>query len=255
MTVEMIRRFPVKSMGGEALDQVAVDRRGLAADRWYAVEDADGRFASGKSTQQLRRRDHVFDFAACTQPDGSVIVSDGQTEWAPGDPALDSHLSHVMRAPVRVTPEGDVMHYDAAPVSLIGTASLRWCAERWGVEADPRRFRVNVLFTSEVPFIEDTWIGRTVAVGTCRLVVTKQIERCRMIDIDQDGVVVEGKLLQRLARERDAKLAAYATVDRPGTIGVGDTLTVRLPPGAGAAEAGPVFPASGSGRGVFPQRD
>ncbi len=53
--------LPVKSMGGEALEAVRLDVRGLEGDRWYAVEDADGHFASGKSTRRFRRRDPVFD--------------------------------------------------------------------------------------------------------------------------------------------------------------------------------------------------
>lgn len=51
-----IRRYPVKAMGGESLESVAVDARGLAGDRAYAVVDADGKLATGKHSQRFRHR-------------------------------------------------------------------------------------------------------------------------------------------------------------------------------------------------------
>ena len=38
-TVVDIRRYPVKSMGGESLSEAALDERGLVGDRWFAVCD------------------------------------------------------------------------------------------------------------------------------------------------------------------------------------------------------------------------
>ena len=41
VTVTEIWRYPVKSMGGERLDNVAVDERGMVADRMRAVRDPE----------------------------------------------------------------------------------------------------------------------------------------------------------------------------------------------------------------------
>ena len=164
LTVLTIYRYPVKSMGGEALDSVVVDPRGLAGDRWFAVEDGDGRLASGKDSRRFRRRDPVFDHYARTDPTGVTVTGPDGT-WRVGDPALDASLSAVMGAPVRVTPECDVPHQDAGAVSLVGSATLRWCAQRWGIDADARRLRPNIVFESTEPFIEEGWVGRTIRVG------------------------------------------------------------------------------------------
>ncbi|MET0900095.1 MAG: MOSC N-terminal beta barrel domain-containing protein, partial [Mycobacterium sp.] len=40
-TVTQLWRFPVKSMGGHVVDEVRVDRRGVHADRLWAVRDLD----------------------------------------------------------------------------------------------------------------------------------------------------------------------------------------------------------------------
>jgi len=46
-TVLSLARYPVKSMGGESLERVAMTPRGLAADRAWAVYTADGGIGSG----------------------------------------------------------------------------------------------------------------------------------------------------------------------------------------------------------------
>lgn len=220
-----LRRYPVKAMGGEELSSVQVDARGLVGDRWYAVEDADGHFASGKRTRRFRRRDEVFDYAARTEA-GGVLVTGPEGEWRVDDPALAATLSTRMGLPVRVLPETAVPHQDAGSVSLVGTATLDWCSERWGIEADPRRLRVNIVVATSEPFIEETWVGRRISMGDVELDVVERIERCRTIDVAQDGVTARGRWLKPLAAERDMCAAIYADVVTPGRI-VRDDL-VRL---------------------------
>lgn len=225
MRIVALRRYPVKSMGGEALDSARLDARGVDGDRWFAVEDGEGHFASGKDTRRFRRRDQVFDYSARTTAGGQVVVSDGSSEWAVGDAELDSHLSSAMGTPVKVTPESQVPHQDAGAVSLISTATLRWCAERWNLNADPRRLRVNIVFDSDEPFIEEGWIGRTICVGSAQLRVVERITRCHMIDVAQDAAAPDGRWLKALASERNVQLAVYADVTIPGECALGDPLT------------------------------
>ncbi|MGN6722503.1 MAG: MOSC domain-containing protein [Marmoricola sp.] len=222
--VHLLRRYPIKAMGGEGLTSVELDARGLVGDRWYAVEDEDGHFASGKRTRRFRRRDEVFDYAARSEG-GGVIVSGPEGEWRVDDPELSSTLSGRMGVPVRVLPEAEVPHQDAGSVSLVGTATLDWCADRWGIDADPRRLRVNIVLETSEPFIEETWIGRRIAVGEVELDVVARIERCRTIDVAQDGATGRGRWLKPLAAEREMCAAIYANVAKPGTIAVGDRVS------------------------------
>lgn len=226
MQVVALRRYPVKSMGGESLSEVVVDQRGVDGDRWYAVEDESGHFASGKSTRRFRRRDQVFDYTATTSQTGEVIVAGPAGRWPVGNPVLDAELSTAMGQRVRVTPEGAVPHQDMGSVSIVGTATLDWCARRWGVDADARRLRANVVVASDEPFVEERWAGRSITVGDSVLDVSVRIPRCRMIDIDQDGATADGRWLKPLARERGMLLAMYADVAAIGEIRVGDPLTV-----------------------------
>lgn len=226
MRVLSLRRYPVKSMGGEQLPAVVLDQRGLEGDRWYAVEDDQGRFASGKDTRRFRRRDPVFTYSASTTASGEVVVTGRAGEWKVGDPALDDELSQSMGTAVRVTPETSVGHQDMGAVSIISTATVRWCATRWGIDADPRRLRVNIVFASTEPFVEEAWAGRTIAVGETALRLVQRAPRCRMIDIDQDGATADSRWLKRLAAERDMCLAMYADVEAAGVIRVGDQVSL-----------------------------
>lgn len=225
MRVVALRRYPVKGMAGEELTTATLDERGLTWDRWYAVVDGQGRFASGKDSRRFRRRDAVFTYAARAD-EHRVTVSRNGTSYAVGSVELDDHLSEVMGEAVRVLPEGDVPHQDDGEVSLVGTASLAWCAERWGDEPDPRRLRVNITVETDAPFVEETWTGRTITIGSARLRVVVATPRCRMLDIEQDGVRPTARWMQPLARARDLDLGVYADVARPGVIRLGDELIV-----------------------------
>ncbi len=219
-----IRRYPVKAMGGESLESVGVEVRGLVGDRRYAVVDGDGKLATGKHSRRFRRRDEVFEFASRTTA-GGVRVTGRGGEWAvPGDD-LDRALSEAMSAPVRVLLETSTPYFDAGHVSLVGSASLDWCGERLGVDADRRRIRPNLVLETDEPFVEESWAG-VIRIGGVRLTPVERIERCRMIDIAQEGLPRDGRWLKSLTRAREMRLGIYLDVDLPGSITVGDEVRV-----------------------------
>jgi len=125
-----------------------------------------------------------------------------------------------MGDPVRVLPETTTPYFDAGHVSLVGTASLAWCAEHLGVDADFRRIRPNLLIATQEPFVEESWA--LVEIGEVRLTPVERIERCRMIDIAQEGLPREGRWLKALTQAREMNLGVYADVSRPGALAVGD---------------------------------
>jgi len=221
--VHEIRRYPVKSMAGESLPSVEIDGRGLAGDRWYAVVDGDGKLSSGKHSNRFRRRDAVFDFSSRTADDG-VRVSGRGGEWLVGDADLDTALTEAMGDPVSVLAEAATPHQDGAQVSLVGTASLDWCREHLGVDADRRRIRPNLVVDTSEPFVEETW--RLLALGGARLRPVERIVRCRMVDIAQEGLPPERGWLKALTTSRDMSLGVYLEVVEPGMVRVGDE--VRL---------------------------
>jgi uncharacterized protein YcbX len=225
LEVVEIRRYPVKTMGGESLDSVEVDARGLVGDRWYSVMDGEGRWASGKTSRRFRRLDGIFDFRAVTV-DGSVRVWGPGGSWDVEDPELGTALSQHLGVEVGVHRQSGTPFQDQGQVSLVGTASLDWCREHLGVDGDPRRIRPNLLVRTTEPFVEEGWGGATLRVGEVELTVVERIERCRMVDVAQEGLVAQPGWLKALGRERDLSLGVYADVARPGTLARGDSLLV-----------------------------
>ncbi|WP_084099996.1 MOSC domain-containing protein [Demequina sp. NBRC 110051] len=222
--VTAIRRYPVKSMGGESLDRVDLDARGLVGDRAWAVRDGDSRLASGKNTKRMVRRDGVFAFSAATRAEGVVVSGPGGRHGLAGDPAVDAWLADALAAEVALAPETDVPHFDDGAVSLVGTATLDWCARELGADADARRLRANLVVATTEPFEEERWEGE-VRIGTAVLQPAGRIERCRTIDLAQDGVTDATRWLQPLGKSRDLRVAIYLDVVTPGAIAVGDLVT------------------------------
>ena len=110
---------------------------------------------------------------------------------------------------------------------MIGTASLRWCAQELGVDTDRRRLRPNLVVETDEPFVEDSWLGRRVTIGGVVAVVTGPVRRCRMVDLVQDGVPETTPLLKALGTHRELNLAMYLDVQAPGTITVGDEIVLE----------------------------
>lgn len=224
--VTAIWRFPVKSMAGESLEVVEVDERGLVGDRAWAVYDVDGRLASGKNTRRFRRMDPVFGVAARTVGDAVELVFPGGRTAVVGESAADLALSDHFGEEVELGPEADVPHQDAGQVSVVGTATLRELAALSGLAepVDPRHLRTNLVVETDEPFVEESWLGRELAVGGVRLRPLERIERCRMVDIEQVGVPAIEGLLKAIGAHRDLCAGIYADVLGPGRLAVGDRL-------------------------------
>jgi uncharacterized protein YcbX len=235
--VAEIHRFPVKSVGGERVAAAEVGGGGLVGDRLWAVETRGGHLASGKNSRRLRRRDGVFDLVAETVEDDAgvdhvVVTFPTGNRVQLGTPLADRLLSTHLDEECRFSREGTVSdpsaHMDAAPVSVVGTATLRAYADLVGdlEPVDPRHLRANVVVETDEPWVEERWLGRHLLVGGVDLAVTERIARCRMVDVGQVGVPPHGRLLAALA-DRDLCVAVYARVDRGGVIRPDDDVCVR----------------------------
>jgi uncharacterized protein YcbX len=88
------------------------------------------------------------------------------------------------------------------------------------VDADPRRLRANLVVDTSTPFEEESW--GTVDVGDVRLTAVERIERCRTIDLAQDGVATGTRWLKPLTAAREMCVGVYLSVDSPGAVSVGD---------------------------------
>lgn len=219
-------RYPVKSLRGERVEQLAVDGRGAVGDRGYAIVTEAGKPASGKNTSRFERVDGLLSLAATLSDDGvASIVADDGSSVSCDDPSVHRFVSERLGRALTVQRESNVSHLDAGPLHLIGTASVAWLAERTpNVPTDERRLRPNIVFESAEALLEDQWAGRTVRIGTATLRVLRRTERCVMVTHAQSDLPVAPTALRAIADDNQACLGIYAEIIEPGTMGVGDTL-------------------------------
>ncbi|MDH6124381.1 MOSC N-terminal beta barrel domain-containing protein [Kitasatospora sp. GP82] len=228
--VEALWRYPVKSTGGERMDAVEVDKRGLAGDRLYAVRDGDGKFGSGKNTRRFRRMDGLLRLSSRlgNRLDAPELLDPLGTPVADPDAFLRAYLQ---REDVQLAREDAVSHFDQLPVSVLSTATLDWVRRAVpSAIVDERRFRPNILLRTPPgtrPFVEDDWFGREGRVkGGAGLAFTRSSERCAMTGTAQPSLPHAPEILKAIARAHDTRLDALAEVTHPGCLRVGDTVSL-----------------------------
>lgn len=229
--VERLWRYPVKSLGGERLDRVAVERRGLAGDRLWAVRDADGKFGSGKNTRRFRRMPGLLTLSS-RYLDGQARPQVLDPERRPV-PDPDAYLrAFLRRDDVTMAAEEEVSHFDQLPLSVVSTATLDWFRDALpDVPVDERRFRPNIVVRTPPgtpPFVEDEWLGRSALVGDeVRVEFVDSSERCVMVNEAQADLPACSEVLSTVAAKHDNRLDALARVVSPGAIALGDRLVLR----------------------------
>ncbi|MGH3729727.1 MAG: MOSC domain-containing protein [Micromonosporaceae bacterium] len=226
MRLAEIRTYPIKSLLGESVQTATIERRGLAGDRLWAVRDHDGKLGSGKDSRRFRRMPGLLSLRGHSGERVPVVELPEGRHYDADDPAGHAAVSEFLNRTVTISRETDVVHHDDGPVSIVSTGALERLHAIMGEPVDARRFRANLLVDGAgAGFVEDTWIGRTLAIGPdVVLVPQKRLTRCVMIDMAQDGLGLpdDGRLLKTLSRHNEMTFGVWATVERPGTISVGD---------------------------------
>ena len=258
--VSAIYRYPVKSMLGEDLPSAEIDHRGITGDRAYAVIDpAENRVGSAKIPKKWAR---LYEFSAAypaspdaagsvpqiTFPDGSVVPADvadidsrlsaelgkavGFVSTKPGDlkleavkPGLDAiELAETMDFPM-INP-----FFDLAALHIVTSATLDHLRSLYPAgDFDARRFRPNFVLDApgESGFLEETWIGKTLAIGDeVRVRIMMNTHRCAATTLPHNGLPNDPDILRTANKHNGGNVGVYATVMETGTVRVGDVVEV-----------------------------
>ena len=259
-SVVALWRYPVKSMMGEQLNAAEVTDRGLLGDRRYALVDretdkvASAKFPRKWPTLFAHRATYVEPPAGedlppvrITLPDGRMIRSDdadiGQIlsadlgrevaldRSAPAAPSLEEYWPDMDGLDFRDALTEETMlpgtFFDAGMVHLLTTATLDRLSQLYPEgRFDVRRFRPNVVVApsnSQTGFMENEWVGRTLAIGDeVRLRITKPCGRCVMTTLAQDDLPKDPGILRTAAQHNNVKVGVYAAVERGGLVRRGD---------------------------------
>jgi len=123
------------------------------------------------------------------------------------------------------------MFFDLAVVHLLTTATidrLRTLHPEGRFEV--RRFRPNIVVATgpdEQGFVENDWIGHTIAIGDeVRLRITGPCPRCVMTTLSQGDLPKDPGILRAAAQNNHANVGVYADVVTGGTTWRGDRVAL-----------------------------
>ncbi len=213
--VHALYRYPVKSLGGEALSEAYPGGRGLTDDRRWMLVDAGGRFISQRNYPPLAkfraelvgedglRILRIADEAViadvpharpATAPTTPVTVWDdtfyaslvstdeelGRRLGVPGARLVYMNAQSSRPVDARYARAGETVSFaDGYPYLIATTGSLTDLSARHGDALDVRRFRPNIVVETDRPFAEDAW--ESLKIGEHRFTVPKPCARCIMI--------------------------------------------------------------------------
>jgi uncharacterized protein len=260
ITLSELHIYPVKSLGGIALEKALVTERGLEHDRRWMVVDPEGEFLTqrehpGMATVWVDVNEHSLSLAApdrdtievpfaCTpSPALRVRVWNSDVEALAVSAAADSWLSDHLGTPCRLVHMPDttrracdpdragagriVSFADGYPFLVTNEASLADLNRRAGTELPMNRFRSNLVVRGAEAWAEDNWNEFTI--GEVRFKAAKPCGRCQVTTTDQATGEVRGpEPLATLATFRDSEFGVRFGMNLvalgAGTLRLGDML-------------------------------
>ena len=253
-TVASCFRAPVKSMQGLSVQSLEFTDTAAIGDRTWGLIDA----ATGK-LMTAKRYGRILEASA----DDTTITLDDGNSFAIDAPEASTHLSDWLGKEVSIRragevpdtgyemtfdpPNDDAEYYeiptpagtflDLAAAHLMSSATLAACERaRPDLNWDVRRFRPNLLVDVAdgiEAFAEESWVGRTLHLGTAELSVQSPTVRCAMPLRAQPSVEGQPSLerqrgmfaaMNELNPTFPNHLGVYLRVVRPGTVSVGDDI-------------------------------
>jgi hypothetical protein len=117
--------------------------------------------------------------------------------------------------------------FDLAVIHVLTTATIDRLRELYPQgRFEVRRFRPNIVVeaaSGEKGFVENDWIGHTLAVGKeVRLSITGPCPRCVMTTLPQGDLPRDPGILRTAAQHNQVNVGVYAKVVRGGMIRRGD---------------------------------
>lgn len=213
-----LHRYPVKSLAGEALQQVTLDTLGLTGDRRWMLVDSDNRFLSQRqlpamATIQARlagenllvqrigkepvlniepnRFQPAVIYCRLWQDDipaysAEESINHTLSQWLEHDCRLVRLADNAQRqVDRRFVPDGVMTGFaDGFPLLVMSQASLDDMAERSGMPLDARHFRPNLVIAGAKPYAEDDW--QEIRIGGIVIHLVKPCSRCAITTVDPD---------------------------------------------------------------------
>ena len=256
MLVSWLSVAPVKGLALVRRDELTLEPHGALENRRFHVLDERGRFVNGLTKLErplfgvVPEWDPDADTLRLLFPDGDAVegrvelgepvstwfydrAAPGRIVEGPWAEALTSFAGRELRL-VRTDDPGAAVDRRNGAVSVVSDESVDELARHAGVdEPDARRFRMLIGVAGGEPHVEDTWIGRDVAVGEAVVRVHEQVARCAITTKNPDTGERDLDTLRVIKDYRGVRgknhvdFGVYGEVVGPGRVRVGDSVEAR----------------------------
>ncbi len=239
-----ILRYPLKSHGREALGQVdLVAGQALPFDRQWAV-------AHDESTADGSAWVPCANFSRVSKAPALMAIT-----CALDEDSRRLTLSHPSRPDLNFDPDSDLEVFiewvmplvpqnralpsrilklagrgftdsDFASVTLCNLASHHAVETQMGVPLSIHRWRGNIWFDADIPWIEFDWVNRDIRIGECVLKIRERTDRCLATTANPDTGRRDADTLSALEHWGHQDFSVRAEVIQSGRIRIGDRLEV-----------------------------
>ena len=210
MYVKGLWRYPVKSLAGEILTAARLTDDGMVGDRIVHVAGPRGPLTG-------RTRHGLLTIPTSTGLDGVPRVAGHPWDAPVATAAVQSVAGPDARLVANQGPERfDVLNLLVATDSAVAKLG-----------SDVRRLRPNLLIGGVPEDAEQRWPGHALAIGDALVGIHSVRDRCIVTTIDPDSGAQDLDVLRRIRKEFGNAIALNAWVIRPGTIRVGDDVTLQ----------------------------
>lgn len=230
--ITKINRYPVKSLAGEAMDNVQLQSYGLLGDRSHAFVDPTKigweRYITARQIPELLRYKAELDIQSTDDgyPRLKITGPDGRIhQW-------DEHFRMEIQKllPRSISTERyniyaqEQLAVDDGSILIITDRSLKRMEQAWGKPVDDRRFRANFIIHlyDDVNDHEPDYMGKQLIVGNVKLSIQSLCQRCAMVTIHPDNLERDPTLLKSISENMNLTFGMYASVVSEGMVQVGD---------------------------------
>jgi uncharacterized protein len=205
-------RYPVKTLAGERLSTAEVGLNGISGDRTVWVVGPEG-------VRTSRRYSRLLGLYGTLSAHGQVLINGfpwnspealALVRQAAGDDAL-------------LEASGVHDRFDVLPL-LVATDGAVAAFGR-----DVRRLRPNILIGGVDGLSEREWPGAELHIGNLVVRLDSLRARCPMTTVDPDTLERDPEVLRDIGRRFRGRIALNSDVKHPGTIAIGDAVTLVGP--------------------------
>jgi uncharacterized protein YcbX len=264
LTISELYIYPIKSLGGIALDKATIIERGFEYDRRWMLVDADNQFISQREVNamallkvQLTAQGLLINNIGVAGEEllvpfePTITETEMVTVWSSRCRAqrvsdeADAWFSKQLGFPCKLVympdttrryVDGRYAHNkeitgfsDGYPLLLIGQASLDDLNSRLETPLPMNRFRPNIVFTGGTPFQEDYM--KHFEINGITFLGVKPCARCVMTTINQQTAEKAKEPLKTLStyRMKNKKIYFGQNLLHQGTgvVAIGDAITIH----------------------------